>query len=141
MSEQEQLEIFAANLLQEVIAASDSEESGEFRINEFSRLAADYLIEAGEIDDMHVCYHKSRGMQVNGYNVSQDEDCLDLFVTIFNQQYPPVSVTKTQAEAAFRQADGVLRKAITGHHASLEESSEVYDMFQRIFEHRTRKRG
>ena len=134
MSEQEQLEIFAANLLQEVIAASDSEESGEFRINEFSRLAADYLIEAGEIDDMHVCYHKSRGMQVNGYNVSQDEDCLDLFVTIFNQQYPPVSVTKTQAEAAFRQADGVLRKAITGHHASLEESSEVYDMFQRIFE-------
>ena len=134
MSEQEQMESFAANLLQEVIAASDNEESGEFRINEFSRVAADYLIEAGEIDDIHVCYHKSRGMQVNGYNLSQDEDCLDLFVTIFNQQCPPVSVTKTQAEAAFRQADGVLRKAIAGHHKSLEESSEVYDMFQRIFE-------
>ena len=134
MSEQEQLKNFADELLQEVIAASDSEETGEFRINEFTRIASEYLIEAGEIDDLTVCYHKSRGMQINGYNVSQDENCLDLFVTIFNQQNPPATVTKTQAETAFRQAEGTLKKALAGHHTSLEESSEVYDMFQRIYE-------
>lgn len=134
MSELEQLKAFTDDLLQEVIAVSDSGESGEFRINEFTRMASGYLIEAGEIDDITVCYHKSRGMQLNGYNVSQDEDCLDLFITIFNQQSPPASVTKTQAETAFRQAEGAFRKALTGHHASLEESSEVYDMFQRIYE-------
>jgi hypothetical protein len=134
MSETELLNAFTEDLLQEVIAASDNEESGEFRINEFTRLAAEYLIEAGEIEDLNVCYHKSRGMQINGYNLSQDEDCLDLFVTIFNQQSPPVSVTKTQVETAFRQANGSLRKALEGYYTSLEESSEVYDMFQRIHE-------
>lgn len=134
MSETELLNAFTEDLLQEVIAASDNEESGEFRINEFTRLAAEYLIEAGEIEDLNVCYHKSRGMQINGYNLSQDEDCLDLFVTIFNQQSPPVSVTKTQVETAFRQVDGSLRKALEGYYTSLEESSEVYDMFQRIHE-------
>ena len=134
MSETELLTAFTEDLLQEVIAASDNEESGEFRINEFTRLAAEYLIEAGEIEDLNVCYHKSRGMQINGYNLSQDEDCLDLFVTIFNQQSPPVSVTKTQVETAFRQVDGSLRKALEGYYTSLEESSEVYDMFQRIHE-------
>ena len=134
MSEQEQLKSFTDDLLQEVIAISDSGENGEFRINEFTRMASEYLIEAGEIDDISTCYHKSRGMQINGYNISQDEDSLDLFVTVFNQQSPPTSVTKTQVETAFRQAEGMLRKALTGHHTSLEESSEVYDMFQRIYE-------
>jgi len=135
MNEQEQLKDFTDDLIQEVISISDNEENGgEFRINEFTRLASEYLVEAGEIDDLTICYHKSRGMQINGYNVSQDENCLDLFVTVFNQQSPPVSVTKTQVETAFRQAEGALKKALAGHHASLEESSEVYDMFQRIYE-------
>ncbi len=134
MSEKVQLESFSNDLLQEVIAASDADENGEFRINEFTRAAASYLIEAGEIDDIAVCYHKSRGMQLNGYNVTQDEDCLDLFVTVFNQESSPPTVTKSQVETAFRQAEGALRKALAGHHNSLEESSEVYDMFQRIYE-------
>jgi len=137
MNEQELMKSFIDDLLQEVIVTSDNKESGEFRINEFTRLASEYIIGAGEIDDIHVCYYKSRGMMVNGYNFSQDENCLDLFVTIFNQQNPPVSITKTQAETAFRQAEGVLKKALTRYHTSIEESTEAYDMFQRIHELRT----
>ena len=134
MSEQELMKSFTDELLQGVIAISESEENGEFRINEFTRMASEYLIDAGEIYDLTVCYHKSRGMQINGYNVSQDENSLDLFITIFNQQSPPITVTKTHAETAFRQAEGALKKALAGYHTSLEESSEVYDMFQRIYE-------
>jgi hypothetical protein len=134
MNEQEQIKSFTDDLLQEIIAGSDSGDSGTFRVNEFTRCAADYLIEAGEIDEIHVCYHKSRGMQINGYNVSQDEDCLDLFVTIFNQQSPPPVITKTQAETALRQAEGVLKKALAGHYKSMEESTEEYDLFQRIYQ-------
>lgn len=134
MNEQELLKNFTDDLLQEVISSSDSEENGEFRVNEFTRLASEYLIEAGEIDDINVCYHKSRGMQANGYNVSQDEDCLDLFITVFNQQSPAVNVTKTQVEHAFRQVESMFQKALNGYYTSLEESSEVYDMFQRIHE-------
>lgn len=134
MNEYEQLKSFINDLLQEVITASDNKERGEFRINEFTKKVSEYVIDAGEITDINVCFYKSRGMRVNGYNFSQDENCLDLFVTIFNQQDSPLSVTKTEAETAFRQAEGFLKKALMGYHTSIEESTEAYDMFQRIHE-------
>ena len=40
MSDQEQLERFSQDLLQEVIASCENEDSGDFRINEFTRLAS-----------------------------------------------------------------------------------------------------
>lgn len=134
MNEQELLKKFSDDLLQEVIAASDSEEGGEFRLDQFTQIAAEYLIEAGEIDDISICYYKSRGMQMNGYSISQDEDCIDMFITIFNQQSPPVTVSKTQCEAAFKQADNCIKKGFAGFHTSLEEASEAYDAFERIHE-------
>lgn len=135
MNNNNQLNGFMDDLLQEVITTSDNEKNGgEFRINEFTRIMSGYLVDSGEIDDLTVCYHKSRGMQTNGYDISQNEDSLDLFISIFNQQIPPISITKTQVEIAFRQAEGLLKRALSGHHTLLEESSEVYDMFQRIYE-------
>jgi hypothetical protein len=134
MNEHDALKEFANDFLQEVITASDSADEGEFRTNEFTRLACEYLIDAGEVDDVVICYYKARGLLVNGYNISSNEDCLDLFVSVFNQRIPPTSVTKSQVETAFRQAQALLTKAFSGYHTSLEESSPVYDMFQRIFE-------
>lgn len=134
MNEEDLLNRFTEDLIQEVIAASDSEDEGEFRVDQFTQTMADYLIEAGEIDDIDICYFKTRGMQINGYSVSQDEDCVDLFITIFNQQAPPVSVTKTQCDTAFKQVETTLHKGLAGYHKSLEEASEVYDAFQRIHE-------
>ena len=132
MNEEELLNRFIEDLLQEVIAAADSEEEGEFRADQFTKIMADFLIEAGEIDDIDICYFKARGMQINGYSISQDEDCVDLFISIFNQQSPPVSIPKTQCDTAFKQAETVFHKGLAGHHKSLEEASEVFDAFQRI---------
>lgn len=134
MNEQELFVRFAEDLQQEVIAESDSDEIGGFRTDQFARIAADYLTEAGEIDDFNVCYYKARGMQMNGYAISQDEGCVDLFITIFNQQTPPTNVTKTQCETAFRQAETCLHKGLSGYYNSLEEASEIYDFFQRLYE-------
>lgn len=134
MNEAELIRNLAEDLQQEVIAAADSHETGTSPHEEFTRVAADWLIEAGEIDDIHVVYHRSRGMQFSGYAVNEDEDCLDLFISIFNPQIPPVSLSKTQCETAFRQAETCLKKGLTGHHSAMEESSEAYDAFQRIWE-------
>lgn len=134
MNEKDGLNSFCEDLLQEVLAGAGDAEDGGFKVDQFTRMVADYLIEAGEVEDVNVCFYKSRGMQLNGYNVNQDEDCLDIFVSVFNQQTPPVTVTKAQCEAAFRQAETCLRKGLTGFHSTLEESSESYDAFQRIYE-------
>ncbi len=134
MNEKDGLNSFCEDLLQEVLAGAGDAEDGGFKVDQFTRMVADYLIEAGEVEDVNVCFYKSRGMQLNGYNVNQDEDCLDIFVSVFNQLTPPVTVTKAQCEAAFRQAETCLRKGLTGFHTTLEESSESYDAFQRIHE-------
>ncbi|MCY4099345.1 MAG: AIPR family protein [Rhodobacteraceae bacterium] len=134
MNEAKLLSKFAEDFHQEIIAESDSDEIGKFRVDQFTSKAADYLIDAEEIDDVCVCYYKARGMQLNGYNISQDEDSLDLLISIYNQQLPPISVTKTECETAFRQAKTCLYKGISGHYRSLEEASEIYDTFQRIYE-------
>lgn len=134
MNEKDGFNSFCEDLLQEVLAGAADAENGGFKIDQFTRMVADYLIEAGEIEDINVCFYKSRGMQLNGYNVNQEEDCLDIFVSVFNQQTPPVTVTKAQCEAAFRQAETCLRKGVIGFHSTLEESSESYDAFQRIHE-------
>jgi len=134
MNEKDGLSSFCEDLLQEVLAGAGDAEDGGFNVNQFTRIVADYLIEAGEIEDINICFYKSRGMQFNGYNVYQDEDRLDIFVSVFSHQTPPVTVTKAQCEAAFRQAETCLRKGLTGFHRTLEESSESYDAFQRIDE-------
>ena len=86
MTEQEQLEAYAEDLIQEVISSTEEDDGGDFRVNKFTRHAADILIEAGEIEDVNVCPFKSKGMQLNGYNVHQNEDCLDLFISIHTQE-------------------------------------------------------
>ena len=138
MSEAELIRSFAEDLKHEVIAAADSHETGTSPHEEFTRVAADWLVEAGEIDDIHVVYHRSHGMQLSGYAVNEDEDCLDLFISIFDPQIPPVSVSKTLCETAFRQVETCLKNGLTGHHSAMEESSEAYDAFQRIWDLRDR---
>lgn len=132
MSEIEQLNQFADNLLQEVITSADAEEDGDFRLDQFTQIAAEYLVEAGEIDDINVCYHKSHGMLMNGYGFSNDNNCLNLFVSIFSGATPPVSVSKAQCDMALKNAVNCLRKGIDGYYTTLEESSEKYDAFAQI---------
>ena len=134
MSETEQLVQFSENLLQEVISSADSEYEGDFRLDQFTQIVAEYLREAGEIDDITVCYHKSRGLLMNGYNFSNDNNCIDIFVCFYSNETPPISVTKTHSEAAFKNASNCLRRGLNGYHNSLEESSEVYDAFIQMYD-------
>ena len=77
-------------------------------------------------------------MQCNGYNIHDDDTGVDIFICIFSPQHPPTTTPKGQIEVACRQAETVLKKALQGYHTSLEESSEAYDMFQRIYELRNK---
>jgi len=128
MVEDAGLQQFAETFLQEIISRSDIEVSEAFREDQFTQLMIEYLIEAGEIDDAEPCYHKARGIKVNGYGISQDQDCLDLFISVFNQTVPPVTVNRTQIENVFRQVSGFLQKALSGYHLTQEESSPAFDM-------------
>jgi hypothetical protein len=129
---------FAANFQQEVIVRSESHSQPDFRVNTFTRLMIEYLTETGELEDGQDCYFKARGMEVSGYNVNQEEECLDLFVSHYTGTAPAPSVRKDQVEPLFRRALGFLDKALDGFHLTQEEASPAHDMAQRIHEVKSR---
>lgn len=135
-----ELDQFIKNLHQEIIISSEGnksdEDSGSFREDEFTRLMIEYLIDAGELEDGHVCYHSARGIKVNGYNLQEDEGRLDLFVSIYTQTPSPTTVRKDAVETAFKQLVSLLAKICKGYHQSIEEASPIFDMAQLIYSQR-----
>jgi hypothetical protein len=125
---------FATNFQQDVFARAESHSQPDFKVNTFTRMIIEYLTEAGELEDAEDCYFKARGMEISGYNIGKDDECLDLFVSHYTSAVPPPTVRKDQAEPLFRRALGFLDKALDGFHLTQEEASPVYDMAQRIHE-------
>jgi len=128
MRADEELSIFAENLRQEAIIRSELEGREEFRGDAFTDILIGYLTDAGDLDDAIVCYHKARGEEVSGYAVSVERDCLDLIIAIHTQSVPPVTVTKTEVETAFKRLLGFLTRALGDSHGSIEEASPAHDM-------------
>jgi hypothetical protein len=136
MSDDLDLGQFAINLNQEVISKASLENQEDFLGDAFARIMVDYLAEAGELDDGEICYHKARGVEVSGYHLNDDENELDLFVCIYSQTTPPVSVTRTEVETYLKRVSNFLTRCREGYYQELEEASPVYDMASRLFEAR-----
>lgn len=128
------LEKFAEDFRQEIINLADAEDLEQFRGDQFTELMIEHLSDAGEIDDGNVCSHAARGIKVNGYSVSEDEDCLDLFTSICTLEVPPVSVTGTQIQTALKRVMTFVDKSFKEYYKDLEEASMVFDMAQRVYE-------
>lgn len=140
-NDESELVRFAENLQQEVIINAEGnqteEDGGSFREEAFTSLMIEYLIEAGELEDGHVCYHSARGIKVNGYNIQEDEGRLDLFISIYTQNLSPNTVRKDAVEGAFKQLINFLKRVYKGYHQSIEEASPSFDMTQLIYNQRS----
>jgi hypothetical protein len=125
---------FSELLSQDII--NQAQIDGTFIEDKFVEIFTDYLIESGEIDDITICYHKSRGLKVNGYYINTEENRLDLFVAIYNGVYPPEKITKSEVDSTFKWVVSYLKKTLEGYHFSLEESSPPFDMSMNIYNQR-----
>ena len=132
---------FAENLHQEIIINAEGnqadEEGGSFREDAFTQLMIEYLTEAGELEDGHVCYHRARGIKVSGYNFQEEEGRLDLFISTYTQNPLPTTVRKDAVESAFKQLINFLSKVYKGYHQTIEEASPIFDMAQLIHSRRS----
>ena len=136
MVEQEELQQFAVNILQDVIARADAAEDGALRTESFAELMFEHLVEAGEIDDGIVCPVDGRGIRCSGYFLSEDNDRLDLFLVIPHLDGTASTTPKADVDAAFRRIGTYLEKALTGLHKQREEALSGYDMSRAIWEAR-----
>ncbi len=125
---------FAKKFQQDVISQSQVEDEESFREDQFTEIMMEYLTEADEIDNPIVCYHNARGIKVNGYTVSENEECLDLFVSIYYGEVPSPRVPKGDVDIAFKRTYNFLLKAFGDYHLDLEEASPVFDLANRIHE-------
>ena len=137
MTDQHSIEEFSENLRQEVLALAESEVDGMMLADAFTQTAFDMLSEAGEFEDPLVCYHQSRGMEVSGYQVDEEEGRVDVFLSIHTNAVPAETVTRQQVEVAFRRLHTFLEWCLNGGFIDLEESSPVFDMATHIYGHRT----
>lgn len=126
------LTLFAQNLQQDVIVTAEAEGDEALRSEVFTRMTLETLEEAGEIEEGIVCYHRDRGIEVSAYGVDDDET-LNLFTTLHRGDVPPASIGRGDIDVAFRRLLRFWERCRDGeYHIALEESSEQFDMVQRV---------
>lgn len=125
---------FAEEFRQQIISNAELEGEEGFREDIFTQLMLEYLDEAGEIDEGIVCSHRASGIQVNGYGVSEDEECLYVMISILKMEVPPPTVGKSEIETGFKRATTFIKKAFNGLYLSLEEASSIFDFALRVYE-------
>jgi hypothetical protein len=136
MAEQDDLQQYAVNILQDVIARADAAEDGALRAESFAELMFEHLVDAGEIDDGIGCPVDGRGIRCSGYFLSEDSDRLDLFLVVPRLDGTVSTVPKADVDAAFKRLGAYLEKALTGLHKQREEALSGYDMSRAIWEAR-----
>ncbi|GAA4428748.1 AIPR family protein [Bremerella cremea] len=132
---------FSQQLRAEVLARAtvDAEDGqAEFRENVFTTLVAEYLAEAGVIDDAEVCFFCRRTgkgiVKINAFAVDEETRQLDLFVTTYSHSESPSRLAKSEVTRTIEQLVRFYRVATNGLHKEMEEAYEVYGMVERIFE-------
>ena len=83
-----------------------------------------------------MCYHQSRGMEVSGYLLDEEEGRLDVFLSIHTNTAPPETVPRQRVDVAFRRLHTFVEWCLNGGFTDLEESSPVFDMATHIYGHR-----
>lgn len=136
MAEVEELQAYALNILQDVIARADAAEDGALRAESFAELMFEHLVDAGEIDDGIGCPVEGRGIRCSGYYLSEDNDRLDLFLVLPLLDGAAGTVPKAEVDTAFRRIGSYLERAIGGLHREREDALSGYDMTRAIWEAR-----
>jgi hypothetical protein len=124
-------EEFFHDFRQELLAGAEA--NGSFQLAEFMDAVANELMETGFVDGFEFCHYRApRGMRVDGYWFD-DEGALSLFVADFECRSELASLTRTEADAAFKRVASFFEASLTkGLHNDLEVTSPEYGLARQI---------
>src|SRR2546422_4501087 len=92
----------------------------------------DWMVEIGECLDPEVCFYKAPGMKLNGWDLHDDNDSLDLFVTIFDSTNPLRKVPRSEVLDAMARGRKFLARCLKRLWNDLEESATAFQAAQDI---------
>ncbi len=128
------LEAFHNNFFNQARAAADA--SGDFLEAAFLDLFCAYLTDSGEFDTFDPAHYRApRGMRVDGYggDPAEADGVLTLVISDFSADPKLATLTRTEAEAAFRRLGNFLKAALTdAFRDELEEESQGYGLAELI---------
>lgn len=126
-----QVEEFAQELLQDVLAESDAD--GQFHEDVFFQKMCELLMDAGELESADRVPYRSptKGIRVDGYGGDPADlsGTLDLIVLDFRASPSPGVLTKTEMDAIFRRVSNFLGHALDARwRDALEETSPAFGL-------------
>lgn len=102
----------------------------------FTEVATSALAEMGEVQDAVVAQYDQSHMRpaaaASGFAVRGEGEVLDVFLSVYDGGAEVTRLRKVEVDAAFRKLHVFLTRCSNGLHEELEESTEAYDMAQRI---------
>lgn len=128
-------EEFFHDFRQELLAGAEA--NGSFQLSEFMETVANELVETGFTDGFELCHFRAqRGMRVDGYWFN-DEGILELFIADFDARKELASLSKTEADAAFRRVANFFEASFSKDLArELEVTSPEYGLARQISDRR-----
>ena len=124
---------FYSYLQEEVAVRQAASEEGDTQEQAFTRIAAEMLSEAGEVEGVTVAYDekeigKKGQHKINGYAIADDYETLDLFISIYNSASTIQSVPKASIDQAVTRITNFFRKAVYDDYQSeVAESSDIFE--------------
>ncbi|MDC5696316.1 AIPR family protein [Intrasporangium calvum] len=121
--------------LQQAVILAASEEGNEATLpSRFVEYMLDVLTEAGETDDARAASYAARGARASGFELSEDEGTLHMFLADYRSANGVESLGKGDLDAQFKRLLRFVEQAKDGLWRTLEETSTGWDMAQRIHE-------
>lgn len=126
---------FFHDFRQELLAGAEA--NCNYQLAEYMEAVAGELVETGFVEGFEFCHFRAqRGMRVDGYWFN-DEGRLDLFVADFDCRSDLVSLTKTEAEAAFKRVVNFFEASLNKElYKELEVTSPEYGLARQIADRR-----
>ncbi len=124
-------EEFFHDLRQELLAGAEA--NGRFQLDEFMEIVAKELVETGITEGFELCHFRAqRGIRVDGYWFN-DEGSLDLFIADFDSRTELATLTKSDADAAFKRLTNFFEASVNkGLANELEITSPEYGLARQI---------
>lgn len=127
MPKRESLAEFYQSFQDEILFAADTETSGWTTDDFLTSVMLEYLEEAGEVKDPIICPFRGYGLQLNAYTISEDFECVDIYVSIYCESDTPKSVSQTEVDAAVKRAIQLYHKAINDLYTSFQKDNDTYE--------------
>ena len=118
---------FYEDFSQQVIIRADS--CNDFKRAAMAEITSEWLIDDSEIEGFTPAYYEARGVQVDGYDLSEQNDSIDLFLVDYSSNPSPSNMPQAEIRQHFKRIQNFFVQSTSKRlHEELEESSPAFGM-------------